>query len=115
MRRALACLVVAWFALGLAALAEEKAAANAPKDAAAASPVLHTWGKVSKWDAVSKTFSLKIGKRGLHEAPFVFTEKTKFEGVPAVGETVDVMYVKVGADKFVAEKIKLRSTPPPAK
>ncbi len=121
MRRLLAFFVVAAVALALPVLAAEKSAANPPKEAAAtsskkpASTVLHATGQVSKWDAVKKTFSLKTGKRGAHEVGFVFTDKTKFEGVPAVGEAVDVQYVKEGLDKFVAEKITLKSAKTPAK
>jgi hypothetical protein len=114
MRRVLAFFVVAAVALALPVLAADQAPANPPQKAPA-SPTLHTYGQVSKWDAVKKSFSLKVGKSGKHEIPFVFTEKTKFEGVPAIGEVVDVQYVKEGLNTFVAEKIKLRSAKPAAK
>jgi hypothetical protein len=122
MRRVLAFFVVAAVALALPVLAADQAPASPPQKAAAnppqkapASPTLHTYGQVSKWDAVKKSFSLKTGKNGKHEIPFVFNEKTKFEGVPAIGEVVDVQYVKEGLNTFVAEKIKLRSAKPAAK
>ncbi len=107
MRRLLASFVAAAVVVSLSAWAAEKAPASPPQKAAASRP-LHEAGQVSKWDAVSKSFSMKVGKHGKHEVQFTFTDKTKFEGVPAVGEAVDVQYVKEGLNTFVAQKITVR-------
>jgi hypothetical protein len=122
MKRVKAFFVVAAVALALPVLAADQAPASPPQKAATnptqkapANPTMQTYGQVTKWDAVKKSFSLMTGKSRKREFPFVFTEKTKFEGVPAIGDGVDVQYVKEGPNTFVAEKISLRSAKPPAK
>ncbi len=62
----------------------------AEKTAKAMHPTMS--GEITKWDDASKTFSIKDAKGMEHN--FVWNDKTKMEGTPAVGEKVTIHYMK---------------------
>ncbi|MBZ5638555.1 MAG: hypothetical protein LAO51_07330 [Acidobacteriia bacterium] len=93
MRRLVACLVVVAIALAVPALAAEKGMKTMNHMAK---------GEIVKWDDAAKTFAIKDAKG--KEESFVWSDKTKVEGTPKVGDHVVVHFTRAGEQR-VAESI----------
>jgi hypothetical protein len=109
MTRSLACFLAA-----AVALAAPAAVAQTGLDQGSVPPVRPVTGTVVKWNAETRSFTLRMGN-GPNEVEFFVTDQTSFEPRPEVGDLVTVRYRKESRTRFVAERVTARPRQSPPK